>query len=455
MKQLKFNIDSKIKQLFQYEETKNIFDTYLPGMRSRLESQKGVSSFSLRKVISYSGGAISESAIEKIDQALQNVIVYVDDTEITEYTKQQPLTTASAEMKAEGMYTSIRPGKVWRDTEGKRIQTHGGALYYEDGIYYWYGENKDRTDGNCTVWTWGIRVYRSKDLYNWEDLGLMIEPILDNPNSGLYSEKHVDRPHILKCEKTGKYVCWIKQSGEEACFLILEAECFTGPYQIVKENYRPFDWEVGDFDLIKTEDKKAYLFMDVNHNGIYGFELSDDYQKAEKEISRQYENLHPPFCREAVALFERNKKKYMLTSGMTGYIPNKSDAAYSDSWTEPFQSIGNPHPEDESHSSFNSQISQVFQVPGKKDLYIAIADRWVPDYPIDKRRADLIMRSVASHYEPEKYPMTEEEKREIMDRPMLEDVNTSKADYVWLPLRFEDEKVYIDWSDEWRIEDYE
>jgi hypothetical protein len=40
--------------------------------------------------------------------------------------------------------------------------------------------------------------------------------------------------------------------------------------------------------------------------------------------------------------------------------------------------------------------------------------------------------------------------------------NTSVADYVWLPLRFEepDEKhplgmVYIDWIDEWCIEDYE
>ena len=39
--------------------------------------------------------------------------------------------------------------------------------------------------------------------------------------------------------------------------------------------------------------------------------------------------------------------------------------------------------------------------------------------------------------------------------------NTSIADYVWLPLRFTkpDEKhpygmVYIDWKDEWRIEDY-
>lgn len=33
--------------------------------------------------------------------------------------------------------------------------------------------------------------------------------------------------------------------------------------------------------------------------------------------------------------------------------------------------------------------------------------------------------------------------------------NTSIADYVWLPLRFDGDKVYIDWLDEWRIEDYE
>lgn len=33
--------------------------------------------------------------------------------------------------------------------------------------------------------------------------------------------------------------------------------------------------------------------------------------------------------------------------------------------------------------------------------------------------------------------------------------NTSIADYVWLPLRFAGDMVYIDWKDEWRIEDYE
>ena len=76
----------------------------------------------------------------------------------------------------------------------------------------------------------------------------------------------------------------------------------------------------------------------------------------------------------------------MLTSGMSGYIPNKSDAAVSDSWISGFVSIGNPHPEDGTNSSYNSQISQIFKVPGKKDLYISIADRWVPDIRLTQQR---------------------------------------------------------------------
>ena len=32
---------------------------------------------------------------------------------------------------------------------------------------------------------------------------------------------------------------------------------------------------------------------------------------------------------------------------------------------------------------------------------------------------------------------------------------TKEADYVWLPLRFDGDRVIIDWLDEWRIEDYD
>ena len=46
---------------------------------------------------------------------------------------------------------SIFPGQPWLDTNGNAIQAHGGAVYYEDGVYYWYGENKEHTDGASDV----------------------------------------------------------------------------------------------------------------------------------------------------------------------------------------------------------------------------------------------------------------------------------------------------------------
>ena len=45
------------------------------------------------------------------------------------------------------MYHSIRPGQPWLDTNGKRIQAHGGSVIYIDGVYYFYGENKEKNDG--------------------------------------------------------------------------------------------------------------------------------------------------------------------------------------------------------------------------------------------------------------------------------------------------------------------
>ena len=95
------------------------------------------------------------------------------------------------------MYDSIRPGQVWLDTEGKRIQAHGGSIIFIDGTYYFYGENKEKTDGSSTLLHWGVRAYRSKDLYNWEDCGLIIPPEPDNPGSSLHPHSMMDRPHII------------------------------------------------------------------------------------------------------------------------------------------------------------------------------------------------------------------------------------------------------------------
>ena len=108
-------------------------------------------------------------------------------------------------------YDSIRPGQVWLDTNGKPIQAHGFSVFYDpkEATYYWYGENKEDTKKGGTVWTKGIRYYASADLYNWEDRGYLIPPS-DDLNDPLHPTYCIDRPHILYCEATKKYVCWIK-----------------------------------------------------------------------------------------------------------------------------------------------------------------------------------------------------------------------------------------------------
>ena len=56
-------------------------------------------------------------------------------------------------------YNSIRPGKVWLDTEGRPIQAHGFSVFFDEkeNRYVWYGENKEFTKKGGTVWTYGIR----------------------------------------------------------------------------------------------------------------------------------------------------------------------------------------------------------------------------------------------------------------------------------------------------------
>jgi hypothetical protein len=353
------------------------------------------------------------------------------------------------------MNNSIKPGLTWYDINDQKIHAHGGALFYENDTYYWYGENKEKTSKKGKIWTWGVRCYSSKDLYNWQDEGLIIEPELEDKSSILHPYKRLDRPHIIYNEKTGKYVCWLKFSGKMNSFAILISDTFKGPYRIVTANYKPYGETVGDFDIaVDSETKKAYIYFEYNHRGVAGMELSMNYCSVVNNPKIVYENIYPPFAREGITLFMRNEKKYLLTSGMSGYIPNPSEVATFDEWLGPITVQGNPHVNDDSFSSFNSQISQVFKHPKKKDLYIALADRWVPSFKMDKERYDWISRAIGSHFD-KKYKASIKEKLRLVKTPMLKGVDTSKSEYVWLPLRFEDDKVCLDWQNEWKIEDFE
>lgn len=372
-------------------------------------------------------------------------------------------------------YDSIRPGEPLYDTEGKRVQAHGGSIFYdeENATYYFYGENKEFTKPGNGIWTWGVRAYASKDLYNWEDKGLIIEPCQDDTHFSLNPRMAMlDRPHIIYNKDTKKYVCWMKimQFDGQQTETVATADAFLGPYTVVREGLKPLGMSAGDFDLAVAKDGKAYYFFERVHSETIIADLTPDYTDVTGFYSEHFPHPYPPFVREATAHFIRNYKHYLITSGTTGYSPNPSEVSVADTWHGPYTILGNPHPDDPSRTSFHSQISSVFKVPGKKDLYIAVADRWQPNathVPYDFAEEFFsnafngsMPREARKGYRKqleEKYGLTGE-KRPPEDR----ETDTSEATYVWLPLRFVDPSpeyphgmVFVDWKDEWRIEDYE
>jgi signal transduction histidine kinase/ActR/RegA family two-component response regulator len=153
----------------------------------------------------------------------------------------------------------------------------------------------------------------------------------------------------------------------------------------------------GDFDLVVAPDGKAYYYFERVHSETICVELTDDYTDVTGKYSTHFPRPYPPYVREATAHFQRGGKHYLLTSGTTGYLPNPSEVAVADTWHGPYRELGNPHPTDESNTSFHSQISSVFKVPGKKDLYIACADRWAPDcmhYPYEEYKKAFLFKEI-------------------------------------------------------------
>lgn len=360
------------------------------------------------------------------------------------------------------MYDRFYPGQVWYDTNGSRIHAHGGSVIVVGDTYYWYGENKEKSDGTNGIWTWGVRCYSSKDLYNWEDRGLIIGPELEDKSSPLnpYTAM-LDRPHIIYNERTKKFVCWMKvmRKDKTQTTTVMTADQILGPYTFAAKDMRPLGMDAGDFDLAVSPDGKAYYYFERVHSETICADLTDDYTGVTGYYSTHFPHPHPPCVREATAHFVRNPRHYLLTSGTTGYLPNPSEAAVADTWHGPYKVLGNPHVGDASNTSFHSQISCVFQVPGKKDLYIACADRWIPD----KMDLDYHFYSKAYEYlfsgRAQEVPELARQmgiSPEAMKEIFADDTrNTSISDYVWLPLRFEGDMVYIDWKDEWKLEDYE
>lgn len=353
----------------------------------------------------------------------------------------------------------IKPGEPIRDNNGKLVQAHAGQIIYENGVFYWYGEDKSNmvVDKVGEPYHNGVHAYSSTDLYNWRDEGIILRAE-NNIESPLDFRRIVDRPHILFNEKTKKYVMWVKLAGGKDNLRdwknqragIAVADTLLGPYEFVKD-FCPNNHHMGDFDFVEDNGEMFIYFSNIvnNPSNVACMKLTDDYMDVKEGVSYHFDYDAPPNTRESPAFFKMNGEIYVTTSGCTGYHPNPSTISKIKTVGGEVCELGNVCIGDTTKSTFHSQISCVFRHPEKKNLYIALADRWLSDLDISKLPWITEGYRILQSKTPIKTDLTWQEVWKYSKR------NISLATYVWLPFELDENGVpRLCWADEWKIEDY-
>jgi len=309
----------------------------------------------------------------------------------------------------------VKQGTVWLDTSGRPINAHGGGILFYQGIYYWYGENKEGLswmpkcnhswDGYRVDVT-GIRCYSSKDLFNWKDEGLVLRAITNDPGSDLHPSKVCERPKVLFNSFTRKFVMWMhidSQDYQAARAGVAVADGPTGPFTYLG-SVRPEGQDSRDQTVFQDDDGKAYrIYASETNKTTYISLLTDDYLKHSGKFVRIF--VDQPM--EAQAIFKHDGKYWLVGSHVTGWDPNAARAAVAGSIWGPWTEIGNPCLGPGAAKTFGGQSAFVLPVAGKPHSFIFVADRW-------------------------------------------NKTNLPDSRYIWLPIQFTDNGFVVPWQDSWR-----
>ena len=221
----------------------------------------------------------------------------------------------------------MKNGTCWTDDEGRLIQAHGGMIARFDGLWYWYGENKDADniveDGvvRGRVPFRGVSCYKSRDLHSWHFEGLALAPVAE-PGHPLSPERIVERPKVLRCPATGQYVMWFHADRSDYTLAhagLAVADRPQGPFRFLRLAL-PNRRDCRDMTLFEDPlTGKAYLVHSGDWNKtLYFSELTDDYTGFTGVCHAQMVNQE----REAPVVFVREGVYHCLTSGCTGWTPN-------------------------------------------------------------------------------------------------------------------------------------
>jgi hypothetical protein len=201
---------------------------------------------------------------------------------------------------------------------------------------------------------------------------------------------------------------WMHVDSEDYAYAragVAVAESPLGPFEYLG-SVRPNGHMSRDMTVFQDDDGRAYLFYSSEDNAtMHVAQLSDDYLEPTPVSKRLFVGR----SREAPAVFKHAGRNFAVTSGCTGWNPNRAEYAVADSILGDWTVKGDPCRGKGCEVTFESQSTFVLPVAGRPGRFIFMADRWRPDDLEDSR-------------------------------------------YVWLPIQVDGDTLSIEWLDEWRLE---
>eukprot|EP00928_Gymnodinium_smaydae_P058717 TRINITY_DN41912_c0_g1_i1.p1 TRINITY_DN41912_c0_g1~~TRINITY_DN41912_c0_g1_i1.p1 ORF type:complete len:448 (+),score=20.84 TRINITY_DN41912_c0_g1_i1:33-1376(+) len=307
----------------------------------------------------------------------------------------------------------VHVGKHWKDTQGKRIEAHGGGMLLSpvDARWYWFGETRK-------VWPpEGINCYSSSSIdgpWSFEGRVFHASQIKQPDTSGPFV---IERPKVLYNSRTRKFVMWFHLDANDYTYRhvgVATADAPSGPWEFV-HGFQPDGIPSLDMSLFQDPvDGQAYFVRSCDNSYVGISRLTPDYLRSSGLISTYRPAL------EGMAIFRHpNGTYYMLTSHLTGWEPNplvllRASGSTLDApdWVD----MGNPT---QHCTSFNSQPTFVVQYTPQhaEPYFVYMADNWLYCNP-ERSKGDLV-----------------------------------DACYVWLPIQFLDDSVRIRWQSDWSLEE--
>lgn len=296
----------------------------------------------------------------------------------------------------------MKNGQIWKDIDGQTIQAHGGMILEHEGVYYWYGENKDTLTVNRRVDFIGVSCYSSVDVHNWKYEGIVLEAEKEDVSSEIHTSKVGERPKVIYNKKSKQFVMWLHVDIADYSYAragVAVSDSPVGPFHYLGSRGKNYG-DCRDMTLFKDKDATAYLIHSSDWNRtLYISELNEDYT----DLTGRFTRIFVDQYREAPAMVYEGGKYYLVTSGCTGWRPNSalygvSEHILSNEW----RLIDNPCSGKNYRRTFEGQSTYIFTVKGK---HYVMLDHWQPE---DLRNSGYSILSIQIEDDRMDIPWTEE-----------------------------------------------